>query len=161
MGRTLLGVAGFPVSHSRSPAMQNAALAELGLDWLYVRLPLPPERFAAAAAAFGDSGFKGINVTVPHKVAAHDLAAELTPAAAAIGAANTLTYGAGGIAADNTDAGGFIDALGEEPRGWRALVLGAGGRPAPWSGRCARPGRRSRCGTAPPTAPATWRTTSG
>jgi shikimate dehydrogenase len=127
MGRTLLGVAGAPVAHSRSPAMQNAALAELGLDWLYVPLPLSPERFPAAAAVLGDSGFKGINVTVPHKVAAHEVATEHSPAAAAIGAANTLTYGEGGIAADNTDAGGFIDALGEDPRGWRAVVLGAGG----------------------------------
>ena len=127
MGRTLLGVAGWPVAHSRSPAMHNAALAELGLDWLYVPLPLPPESFEAAASALGDSGFKGINVTVPHKVAAFGLASESTAAAAAIGAANTLTYGEGGIAADNTDAGGFMDALGEDPRGRRALVLGAGG----------------------------------
>ena len=51
MGRTLLGVAGFPVAHSRSPAMQNAALAELGLDWLYVPVPLPPDLFVATARA--------------------------------------------------------------------------------------------------------------
>ncbi|HZI92034.1 MAG TPA: shikimate dehydrogenase [Thermoleophilaceae bacterium] len=127
MARTLLGVAGFPVEHSRSPAMHNAALAALGLDWLYVPLPLAPERFDEAAVALEGSGFRGINVTVPHKVAAHDLAHERSQAAQAIGAANTLTFGYGRIAADNTDAGGFLDALGEPPDGQRALVLGAGG----------------------------------
>ena len=127
MPRTLLGVAGAPVAHSRSPAMHNAALAEMGLDWLYVPLPLPPERFAESVRALPASGFRGINVTVPHKLAAHELADERTEAAAAIGAANTLTFADGLIAADNTDAGGFLDALAASPRGLRALVLGAGG----------------------------------
>lgn len=127
MGRTLLGVAGFPVGHSRSPALHNAALAELGLDWLYVPLPLPPDRFDETVRALPGSGFRGINVTVPHKVAAHDLAEYRSPAATAIGAANTLTFADGATHADNTDAGGFLDALGESPQGWRALVLGAGG----------------------------------
>ena len=127
MSRTLLGVAGFPVAHSRSPAMHNAALSELGLDWLYVPLPLPAERFAETVPALPGSGFVGLNVTVPHKLAAHALADELTPAAAAIGAANTLTFADGRIVADNTDAGGFLDALEVDPRGLRALVLGAGG----------------------------------
>jgi shikimate dehydrogenase len=127
MARTLLGVAGWPVAHSRSPAMFAPALAELGIDWSYVALPLPPERFAATAAALAASGYRGINVTLPHKRAAHDLADARTPAAAAIGAANTLTYEDGGIEADNTDAGGFLDALGGDPAGSRCLVLGAGG----------------------------------
>lgn len=127
MKRTLLGVAGFPVGHSRSPAMHNAALRELGLDWLYVPLPVVPERFAEVVPALARSGFRGINVTVPHKVAAHDVADYRTPATAAIGAANTLTFADGALHADNTDAGGFLDALGESPRGWQALVLGAGG----------------------------------
>ncbi len=127
MPRSLLGVAGFPVAHSRSPAMHNAALAEMGLDWLYVPLPLPPERFRQTVRALPASGFLGINVTVPHKRAAHGLADEHSAAARAIGAANTLTFADGRIAADNTDAGGFLDALGASPRGLRALVLGAGG----------------------------------
>jgi len=127
MPRTLLGVTGFPVAHSRSPAMHNAALAELGLDWLYVPLPLPPELFREAVRALPASGFRGVNVTVPHKIAAHELADEHTAAAAAIGAANTLTFRDGRIAADNTDAGGFLDALDAAPAGLRALVLGAGG----------------------------------
>jgi shikimate dehydrogenase len=137
---TMLGVAGWPVSHSRSPAMFAPALAELGLDWRYVRLPLPPERFPEAARSLAASGYRGINVTMPHKRAAHDLADELTPAAAAIGAVNTLTYADGRIEGDNTDAGGFLDALGADPRGWRCLVLGAGGsaRAVVWALREAR-----------------------
>lgn len=127
MGPTLLGVAGWPVAHSRSPAMFAPALAQLGLDWRYVRLPLPPERFAETARSLAASGYRGINVTMPHKRAAHDLADELSDAAAAIGAVNTLTYADGRIEGDNTDAGGFLDALGADPSGWRCLVLGAGG----------------------------------
>jgi shikimate dehydrogenase len=127
MATTLLGVAGWPVSHSRSPAMFAPALRELGLSWRYVALPLAPERFAETARVLDSSGYRGINVTIPHKRSAHDLADELTPAAAAIGAANTLTYENGRIEADNTDAGGFLDALGSDPAGLRCLVLGAGG----------------------------------
>ncbi|MGI8945821.1 MAG: shikimate dehydrogenase family protein [Thermoleophilaceae bacterium] len=115
------------MAHSRSPVMHNAALAELGLDWLYARLPLRPERFEQTVRALPASGFRGLNVTVPHKLAAHGLADGHTAAAAAIGAANTLTFVDGRIEADNTDAGGFLDALGISPRGLRVLVLGAGG----------------------------------
>jgi shikimate dehydrogenase len=132
---TLAGVLGFPVGHSRSPAMMNAAFAELGLDWRYFQLPVPPERFAETARALPGSGYRGANVTLPHKLAAHDLADELTAAAATIGAVNTLTFETGGrIAGDNTDAGGLIDALGDE-RPASALVLGAGGaaRAAVWA----------------------------
>ncbi len=131
----LAGVLGFPVAHSRSPAMMNAAFAELGLDWRYFKLPVPPERFAETARALPGSGFRGANVTIPHKLAAHAIADELTPAAAAIGAANTLSFEDGGVLADNTDAGGLLDALGEDPRGRSVLVLGAGGagRAAVWA----------------------------
>jgi shikimate dehydrogenase len=131
----LTGVLGFPVAHSRSPAMMNAAFAELGLDWRYVKLPVPPERFEETARALPASGFRGANVTIPHKLAASALADELTPAATAIGAANTLSFEEGRVLADNTDAGGLLDALGEDPRGRSALVLGAGGagRAAAWA----------------------------
>ena len=131
----LAGVLGFPVGHSRSPAMMNAAFRELGLDWRYLRLPLPPERFEQAVRALPGSGYRGANVTIPHKVAAHDLADELSDSARAIGAVNTLTFAdGGGIAGDNTDAGGLLDAIGEPVSG-TALVLGAGGaaRAAAWA----------------------------
>ena len=107
--------------------MMNAAFAELGLDWRYVHLPVPPALFDETVRALPASGFVAANVTLPHKHAACELADERTEAAAAIGAANTLSFGEGGISADNTDAGGFLDALGESPAGKRALVLGAGG----------------------------------
>ncbi|MEA2402045.1 MAG: shikimate dehydrogenase [Thermoleophilaceae bacterium] len=132
---TLAGVLGFPVGHSRSPAMMNAAFAELGLDWRYVRLPVAPERFDEVVRGLSGSGYRGANVTIPHKVAAHDLADERTEAAAAIGAVNTLSFEGGRILGDNTDAGGLVDALGMDLQGVSALVLGAGGtgRAAVWS----------------------------
>jgi shikimate dehydrogenase len=125
---TYLGVAGWPVAHSLSPAIQNAALAAAGLtDWRYLKLPLPPERFAETVRALPAAGFRGINVTIPHKHAALALADEVTPTAAAVGAANTLTFtGAGVIEADNTDVTGLLDTL-PDPTGRTALVLGAGG----------------------------------
>ncbi|MFN2615905.1 MAG: shikimate dehydrogenase [Thermoleophilaceae bacterium] len=122
----LTGVLGYPVAHSRSPAMMSAAFEALGLDWRYFKLPVPPDRFEETVTALPGSGYVGANVTLPHKLAAAAMASERTPAAAAIGAANTLTFRHGAIEADNTDAGGFLDALGEPPRG-RAVVLGAGG----------------------------------
>jgi shikimate dehydrogenase len=96
---------------------------------------LAPERFAETIAALPRSGYTGLNVTIPHKLAALELADTATDAAAAIGAANTLSFDDGGVEADNTDAGGLLDALHEVPRGKRALVLGAGGagRAAVWA----------------------------
>ena len=130
----LAGVLGYPVAHSRSPAMMAAAFRELGLDWRYFRLPLPPELFAETVSSLAGSGYAGANVTIPHKLAALELAGEATPAARAIGAANTLTVSNDRIEADNTDAAGILDALGE-PLPERALVLGAGGagRAAVWA----------------------------
>ena len=124
----LAGVLGHPVAHSRSPAMHNAAFRALGLDWRYLKLPVPPALFAETARALPGTGYRGANVTIPHKIAALSVADTATAAARGVGAANTLSFAAdGAIEADNTDAGGFLDALGESPRGRRALVLGAGG----------------------------------
>jgi shikimate dehydrogenase len=127
-----LGVLGWPVGHSRSPAMHRAAFAELGLaDWSYQLLPVPPELFGETVSALGAAGFVGANVTVPHKAAALALADTATVSARAIGAANTLSIAPdGAIAAENTDAPGLLDALaaiGRDPAGASALVLGAGG----------------------------------
>jgi shikimate dehydrogenase len=123
----LAGVIGWPVAHSRSPAMHNAAFRELRLDWRYLKLPVAPTRFSEIVRALPGSGYRGVNVTIPHKRAALELASAATPAAAAIGAANTLVLSEEDVHADNTDGGGFIDAVGEPVRGLRALVLGAGG----------------------------------
>jgi shikimate dehydrogenase len=131
-----LGVCGWPVAHSRSPAMHNAALAAAGLEgWRYLRLPLPPELFAETVRALPAAGFRGVNVTIPHKEAALALADTASDAAREIGAANTLTFERdGAIAADNTDAPGLLDVL-PDPAGRTALVLGAGGaaRAAVWA----------------------------
>ena len=134
---TRLGVLGWPVAHSRSPAMQNAALRAAGLDgWHYQRLPVPPQLLGELVRALAGSGFAGANVTIPHKQAALALSDEASEAARQIGAANTLTFGRDGfIAAENTDAPGLIAALASSPRGQRAMVLGAGGsaRAAVWA----------------------------
>jgi shikimate dehydrogenase len=124
-----LGVCGWPVAHSRSPRMHNAALADLGLtDWHYQALPLPPHLFAETVQALPRLNFRGVNVTIPHKEQALALADAATETARAIGAANTLTFEADGtIAADNTDAPGFLAALNRSAYDRTALVLGAGG----------------------------------
>jgi shikimate dehydrogenase len=135
-----LGVLGWPVSHSRSPAIQNAALAAVGLGerWRYQLLPVPPEVFDETVLALAALGFRGVNVTIPHKSAALALATDASPRATAIGAANTLLFqGDGCVLADNTDAPALIAALSRrlEVRGCSALVLGAGGsaRAAVWA----------------------------
>ncbi len=130
---------GWPVAHSRSPAIQNAALRAAGLDdWHYQLLPVPPELFDETVRGLPAAGFRGANVTIPHKRAALELADQASARATAIGAANTLLFGPEGrIAADNTDAPALIGALAErlEVRGSSATVLGAGGsaRAAVWA----------------------------
>ena len=131
----LAGVLGWPVRHSRSPAMQNAAFGELGLDWRYLALPVPPELFEATVRALPGSGYAGANVTVPHKVAACAMCDRLSDTARSIGAVNTLSFRDGCIEGENTDAPGLLEAIGEPLAGRRALVLGAGGagRAAAWA----------------------------
>jgi shikimate dehydrogenase len=124
-----LAVLGHPAGHSRSPAMQNAALAALGLadEWRYEAIDVPPGEFADRVRAMEGEGFAGANVTVPHKEAALALADEASGTAREIGAANTLSFARGEVSADNTDAHGLLAALPVDPAGKRALVLGAGG----------------------------------
>jgi shikimate dehydrogenase len=135
--RKRLGVVGWPVAHSRSPAMHNAALAATGLsDWRYQLLPISPALLAETVRALRTAGFKGVNVTIPHKEAALRLSDEATPRARAIGAANTLIFDDNDkIHADNTDGPALIAALPVEPEGRTSLVLGAGGaaRAAVWA----------------------------
>jgi shikimate dehydrogenase len=112
--------------------MHDAALAHLGIEGRYQLLPVPPELFAETVPHLP---LRGANVTIPHKEAALRLAADATPRARAIGAANTLTFEDDGIVADNTDAPGLLRAIGEPVAGRTALVLGAGGsaRAAAWA----------------------------
>jgi shikimate dehydrogenase len=122
-------VLGWPVAHSLSPAIHNAALRACGLDrWHYQLLPVDPELLHEVVVALPGAGFRGANVTIPHKRAVLELATGATARARAIGAANTLTFEAGGeIVADNTDAPAFTEAVPIGLRGTTALVLGAGG----------------------------------
>ena len=129
-GRTALyGIVGWPVGHSLSPAMQNAALAFHGLDAAYVPLPVEPGLLEAALRGAHALGFQGLNVTIPHKQAAAAACATLDPVAAACGAANTLRRAGGGWEGFNTDATALAQLL--DGAGVRAgatvLLLGAGG----------------------------------
>jgi shikimate dehydrogenase len=123
-----LAVLGHPVSHSRSPAMQNAALEALELeDWSYRAIDAAPEAFEMTVRELAEVGYAGVNVTVPHKEAALALADEASEASQQIGAANTLVFDGKRIEAHNTDADGLLASLPDPPRDRRALVLGAGG----------------------------------
>jgi shikimate dehydrogenase len=109
--------------------MQNAALGALGLgeEWSYEAIEVAPDRFEARVRAMPGEDFAGANVTVPHKGGALAVADTLSETVREIGAANTLVFEDGEIRADNTDAGGLLNALPVPPAGKRALVLGAGG----------------------------------
>jgi shikimate dehydrogenase len=108
--------------------MHNAALEHLGLhEWHYQRLPLPPQLFEETIRALPQAGFRGVNVTIPHKEAALLLADTVTETARDVGAANTLTFEDGRIHAENTDVSGFLTALRTSAYDKTALVLGAGG----------------------------------
>ncbi len=129
----LFAVLGDPIAHSRSPAMHNAAFAQLGLSHRYVPLHVRAEQLADALKGVGALGFGGVNLTVPHKRQALSIVDELTPTAARIGAVNTVIVrqrtGGPYLVGDNTDSPGFAAAvreLGPRPVE-RALVLGSGG----------------------------------
>lgn len=123
-----LAVLGYPVGHSRSPAMHNAALAALGMEgWSYEAIEVAPDAFERRVLAMPGEGFAGANVTVPHKGAALSVADDLSATAREVGAANTLTFADGEVRADNTDGEGLLNALPDSPEGRQALVLGAGG----------------------------------
>ncbi|MGH9023074.1 MAG: shikimate dehydrogenase [Acidimicrobiia bacterium] len=131
-GRTrVAAVIGDPVTHSLSPAIHNAAFAALGLDWIYVALPVRRARGSDAVRAIPDLGLAGMNVTMPHKADAARACDQLSDDAAALGSVNTVVPGHDGrLVGDSTDGPGFVAALreaGVEIEGGRALVLGAGG----------------------------------
>jgi shikimate dehydrogenase len=126
----LAAVIGFPVTHSRSPELLNAAFAAASIDAVMVPLGAPPDDLAAAVAGLRAARALGASVTVPHKVAVAALCDELSPAARAIGAVNCLRFDGARTLGHNTDEGGFVDGLaaaGFDPRGARCVLLGAGG----------------------------------
>lgn len=129
----LAGVCGFPIAHSKSPILFAHWFCEHGIAGQYVPLRVAAASFANVLRALPHAGFRGVNVTVPHKRAALALADRASAAARAIGAANTLTFHVdGAIEADNTDAYGFLANLRAGAPGWKpaagpAVLLGAGG----------------------------------
>jgi shikimate dehydrogenase len=133
----LYGVIGWPVAHSLSPRMQNAALAAASIDAVYVALPVSPDALPVALHGAHALGFRGLNVTVPHKVAAVAACLRLDGPAMACGAVNTLVRAESGWSGHNTDAPALrtlLGAAGIGP-GSRVLLLGAGGaaRAALWA----------------------------
>ncbi|MGZ4430852.1 MAG: shikimate dehydrogenase [Gaiellales bacterium] len=138
----LAGVIGWPVEHSRSPQMHNAAYAALGLDWAYVPLAVPERRLAAAVRGLAALGFAGANVTIPHKQAAAALCDRLSDEARTAGSVNTLLVGTeGNLRGETTDGRGLLAALGDAPTG-DAVVIGAGGAARAAAAALAAAGRR-------------------
>ena len=136
---TLVGIIGWPVEHSLSPRMQNAAFAALGLDWAYVPLPTPPERLAEAVAGLAALGFAGANVTAPHKLAVAALCETDAPSV------NTLVVRDGRVEAWTTDAAVLSGLTAERP-----VILGDGGVAAAFVQALPHARQFSRRGAWPP-----------
>ena len=129
----LAGIMGWPVAHSRSPLLHGFWLEETGIDGAYLPLPVRPENLEQALRALPALGFRGCNLTIPHKQAALRVADRVDPLARRIGAANTIVVAAdGSLEASNTDVYGFRENLRDQAPDWdasagAAVVLGAGG----------------------------------
>jgi len=127
------GVLGWPVDHSRSPALHGYWLKTYGIDGSYLRLPVPPESLGQALGELHEKGFAGVNLTVPHKETAVSFLHGVTAEARQIGAVNTIFISADGkLLGTNTDGYGFISSLTTSAPAWRpdagpVVVLGAGG----------------------------------
>ena len=133
-GRTqLAGIMGWPVEHSRSPLLHGFWLDETGLDGAYLPLPVRPEKIGEALRALPTLGFRGCNLTIPHKQTALSIVDRVEPQARRIGAVNTIVVASdGSLEARNTDAFGFRENLRQTAPDWQpasgpAVVLGAGG----------------------------------
>jgi shikimate dehydrogenase len=130
-GTTTVGVIGWPVAHSLSPLIHNTAFIALDLDWVYVPLPVPPERLGDAVRGLSALGFAGANVTMPHKTEAAALCDERSDDAERLRSVNTIVVTGTGLSGHNTDTPGFDRFLrrdaGFDPAGREAVVFGAGG----------------------------------
>ncbi|GGC27401.1 shikimate dehydrogenase (NADP(+)) [Siccirubricoccus deserti] len=129
---SLAGILGWPVAHSRSPRLHGLWLRRHGIDGAYVPLAVRPERFADSVRALADLGFRGANVTIPHKEAAFAVCDRVDPSALRAGAVNTLVFRDGQIEGSNTDGWGFLAHCAEQVPGWTpdagpVVILGAGG----------------------------------
>jgi len=126
-----LGVLGYPLGHSLSPALHQYFLKQTNLSGSYDRFEISPEQFSDWVSSIADLGLTGFNVTIPHKISILPYLKEVSEAAQLIGAVNTVTVKLDGLYGDNTDAGGFTAPLSEEQRqkfqGGHALILGTGG----------------------------------
>ena len=127
----IVGIIGDPIKHSRSPLIHNAAIAALGLDYVYVPFYVQSDSLGAAIEGFKATNVDGINVTIPHKQNVMSYLDEISREATLIGAVNTLIFKDGAIIGENTDAPGFLQAMQEDgldvPQGGSAVVIGAGG----------------------------------
>lgn len=126
----LFGLLGFPLKRSASPALMNSLFSAVKQDAVYLSLPTPPPNFLALIKTMHSQGFQGANITVPYKRKVLRALDFISQEARAIGAVNVLAWRGGRVEGHNTDADGFLSALKNEkidPKGRRALVLGAGG----------------------------------
>ncbi len=127
----LVGVLGFPVAENPTGVMQEAAFAAVGLNWRYLNIEVPPERLADAMIGVRAFGMRGINLTIPHKVAVMQYLDEIAPDARVIGAVNTVRREGDRLIGENTDGKGFLRGVrqdaGVDPAGKRVVILGAGG----------------------------------
>ena len=121
----LAAVLGWPIGHSRSPQIMNAAFAALGIDALLVAIGVPPDGLAAAVAGLRSQRALGASVTIPHKLAVIALCDEISDAARAIGAVNCLQFAGEQLIGHNTDEGGFTDGL--VASGWPKAAIASGG----------------------------------
>jgi shikimate dehydrogenase len=136
-----VGIIGWPVDHSLSPRMHNAAFAALGLDWAYVPLPTPPERLAEAVSGLAAMGFVGASVTAPHKLAVAELCRAEVPSV------NTLVVRDGVVEGSTTDAAILSEVVAERP-----VVIGDGGVAVAFLDALPSARRFSRRGDWPPDA---------
>ncbi len=137
----LVACLGQPVAENPTGAMQEAAFRALGLNWRYLTIEVPPDQLGPAITGVRAFGMKGINLTIPQKVAVMEHLDEIAPDAAVIGAVNTVRRDGARLIGENTDGKGFLRGVrkdaGIDPKGKRAVVLGAGGA-------CPRPRRPRR-----------------
>jgi shikimate dehydrogenase len=127
----LTGVFGYPIGHSLSPAMHNTAFRQCQLNFMYAAFQVKPEKLKEAVRGISALSFRGVNVTIPHKVAIMDFLDEINEEALEIGAVNTIVNEDGKLVGYNTDGQGFIQSLLEEMnrplQGLSVTILGAGG----------------------------------